>query len=79
MPGNPRSPFSPGKPGCPIFPFAPIVTPVPGVGITFICKKKFRNLMKKMLGLLNVIKQLHAIIMPYFHTVLRYKVIKTVI
>lgn len=40
IPGNPRSPFSPGKPGNPMLPFSPTVTPVPGLGITFIMREK---------------------------------------
>ena len=43
IPGNPRSPLSPGKPGNPMFPFSPTVTPVPGLGITFIMKEKIKE------------------------------------
>lgn len=46
IPGNPRSPFSPGKPGNPMFPFSPTVTPVPGLGITFIMKEKNKGIQR---------------------------------
>lgn len=65
-PGNPRSPFSPGKPGNPMFPFSPTVTPVPGLGITFIIKEKIKELKEEEARSPEDNLALHMITIPSF-------------